>query len=90
MNLFIWSCVVLGVLGIIMTIFSIYLILTNAKLQNQVADKERLLKKKVTEIEEQKKLTSEKEGYIVQLREQISIRDRKLSRMQRKGYGVLS
>ena len=88
MNVFIWSCIVLGVLGIIMTIFSIYLIINYGKLERKVEGKEKLLKKKEKELDEQRRLTKEKEGYIVQLREQISIRDRKLNRMQRKGYGV--
>lgn len=88
MNVFVWSCIVLGVLGIIMTIFSIYLIVIYGKLENKIIEKEKSLKKKSQELEEQKRLTKEKEGYIVQLREQISIRDRKLNRMQRKGYSV--
>lgn len=88
MNVFIWSCIVLGVLGIIMTIFSIYLIINYGKLERKIEEKEKSLKKKEKELDEQRRLTKEKEGYIVQLREQISIRDRKLNRMQRKGYGV--
>lgn len=90
MNMFLWTCIVLGLLGISMTIFSIYLIVLNGRLENKITEKERLLKKKVHELDEQKRLTNEKEGYIVQLREQITIRDRNLSLMQRRGYRTFS
>lgn len=86
MNLFVLSCIVLGVLGIFMTIFCIYLIAIYAKLEKKAENERMVFKRKEQDYEEQKRLSKEQEIYIFHLKEEIGVKDRKISRMQRKGY----
>lgn len=76
--------IILGVLGIIMTLFSLYLIKFNAKLVKTINEKECILIKQKEKIEEKNKVVKERDGFILILREEIGIRDRTINQLKRK------
>jgi uncharacterized membrane protein YhiD involved in acid resistance len=77
--------IALGVLGITMTVFCLYVIRLNSKLEVRIKEKDAILSKKEEMVEEKTKALKEQEGYVKILREQINVRDRTINLMKRSG-----
>lgn len=75
--------VILGVLGIVMSCYGLYLIVVNGKLEIKILEKEEIIAGQSELIHEAKKNLIEKEGFIKILREDISVKDRTINRLKR-------
>lgn len=84
LSLLIACSIILGVLGSAMTIFSIYLIRTNSKLEATIKDKNHIIEEKDERLKEKDKFLKEQEGFVVLLREQVRARDRQIQSLKRK------
>jgi uncharacterized membrane protein YhiD involved in acid resistance len=77
--------IVVGLLGVAMTIFSLCVVRINSRLEKVIDLKETALKQKTAELEERNKTVREQEGLLFALRQQVGIKDRTIRRMERNG-----
>ncbi|PLS19082.1 hypothetical protein CVD28_01360 [Bacillus sp. M6-12] len=84
LKLLIACCIALGLLGITMCGYSIYLLRINGKLEDVIKEKDKYIEKQEKNLKEAKESVREKEKNLLLLREQIRVRDREINQLKRK------